>query len=444
MRQAPFHRRYLHLTWINILSNVTVPLAGLVDTAMLGHLADIRFLAGVALGSILFDYVYWSFGFLRMGTTGTTAQAIGRQDPAEVFRVLYRSALLGAGIAALILVFQWPLRELGFLLLSGEPGVEQAGRAYFSARIWGAPATLVNFALVGWFLGREQSRHVLAMTFTANGVNIVLNYLFIMRMGLAAQGAGLATMTAQYAMLAVGAALFLRQTGRPALNLRELLHREKLAALLRLNRDILIRTFCLITAFSVFSNFSSILGTLELAGNTILLRLVMIASFLIDGAAFATESLAGVFVGAKDSRELRRLVRLSLLTGEGFALLYLAVIFAFQEPVYRLLTNHDDVVSFAVRYGPWLIPVLLIGASAYMYDGLYLGMTAGRRLRNSMLICTVGVYLPLAYLALRAGSVHGLWAALSAFMAARVLTLADYGSKQGGRENVGRSKKTAC
>jgi len=425
-RQDTFYSRYFRLTWVNILSNVTVPLAGLVDVAMLGHLNDIRFLAGVALGSILFDYVYWSFGFLRMATTGTTAQAMGRDDTVEAFHVLYRSVLLAVGIAAAILVLQWPLREFGFLVLSGEPGVEQAGREYFSARVWGAPATLCNFALIGWFLGREQSRHVLAMTVVANLANVGLNYLFIMRMGLAAQGAGLATMISQYAMLGLGLVLFLRQAGRPGLNLPALLHREKLGALLRLNRDILIRTFCLITTFSVFSNFSSILGVTVLAGNAILLRLLLVASFLIDGAAFATESLAGVFVGAGDSGALRRLVRVSLWAGEGCALLYLAVIFIDRAAVYRVLTSHEDVIAFAIRYGLWLIPVLMVGALAYMYDGLYLGMTAGRRLRNAMLFCTVGVFLPIAIMALWLESVHLLWAALLAFMVARVVSLANW------------------
>jgi len=415
--------RYLRLTWVNILSNVTVPLVGLVDTAMLGHLADIRFLAGVALSTILFDYIYWTFGFLRMGTTGTTAQAIGRGEPAEVYLVLYRSLALAGLIAGTILVLQWPLREIGFTLLSGEPGVEQAGRAYFNARVWGAPATLCNFALIGWFLGREQSRHVLAMTVVANLANIVFNYIFIMRMGLAAFGAGLATMIAQYAMLTTGVSLFLVQSGRIPWRVREILHREKLVALLLLNRDILVRTFCLITSFAVFANFSSILGTAVLAANSILLRLLLVASFLIDGAAFASESLAGVFVGARDKASLRRLFRLSLLAGEAFALLFLAVVFARPRMMLGLLTNHEEVVDLAMAWIPWLIPVLLFGALAYMYDGLFLGMTEGRRLRNSMLFSTLGVFLPVAAIGLAIDSPHLLWAGLLAFMAARAATL---------------------
>jgi MATE family multidrug resistance protein len=264
----PLYERFARLTLINILSNVTVPLVGLVDTAMLGHLADIRFLAGVALGTILFDYVYWSFGFLRMGTTGTTAQAVGRGDRREVYLVLYRSLSLAIVIAGAILILQWPLRELGFGLLSGEAGVEAAGRDYFDARVWGAPATLCNFVLMGWFLGRAESRHVLVMTIAGNLANIALNYLFIVRMGLAAYGAGLATSFAQYGMLAVGLWLFRLQGGAERWVWRDVLDRTRMTSLFRLNLDILIRTMLLVSSFAVFINFSSLLGTTLLAANS--------------------------------------------------------------------------------------------------------------------------------------------------------------------------------
>jgi MATE family multidrug resistance protein len=415
--------RFFRLSLLNILSNITVPLAGLVDTAMLGHLGDIRFLAGVALATVLFDFVYWSFGFLRMGTTGTTAQAIGRGDTAEAFLVLYRSLLIAVTIALVLLVLQLPLREAGFGLLSGEPAVEQAGRDYFDARIWAAPATLMSFVLVGWFLGREESRYVLWMTVAANVANIALNYVFIIRLGLAARGAGLATMLSQYVMLALGLGLFLRVAERPPWRWRAIAVRERLAELFRLNGDILVRTLGLVTAFALFTNFSSILGTTVLAANTILLRLLSLAAFLIDGAAFAAESLAGIFRGAGDHPSLRRLFRVALWSGEGFALLTLVALFAWPGGVLALLTSHGDVIAETRVYMPWLWPTLVFGALAYMYDGLFLGLTEGRTLRNTMLLSTLLVFVPLAWLAARTGSNHALWAALAAFMVARTVTL---------------------
>jgi MATE family multidrug resistance protein len=417
------HRRFFRLALINILTNVTVPLVGLVDTAMLGHLADIRFLAGVALASILFDYVYWSFGFLRMGATGTTAQAVGRDDTHEVYLVLYRFLALAATLGFVLIVLKWPLRELGFLLLSGEPGVEAAGRDYFDARIWGAPATLCNYAFLGWYLGREESRHALVMTVIGNLANVALNYVFIIRMGLAAQGAGLATMVSQYLMLAVAVTIF-RRLGRPvAWRWREVMHRGRLVALSKLNLDIMIRTFCLQTTFAVFTNFSSLMGTTILAANAIILRLLLLASFFIDGAAFASESLAGIFRGQGDFDRLRKLVRLSLLSGLGFAVLFLVGLGLTSGLWYRLLTSHDDVILTASRYHLWFVPVLLFGSQAYMWDGVFLGLTAGRALRNSMFVSTVLVFLPVAVLALYLGSPHLLWAALVVFMVARTVTL---------------------
>jgi MATE family multidrug resistance protein len=415
--------RFTRLTFINILSNVTVPLVGLVDTAMLGHLADIRFLAGVALGTILFDYVYWSFGFLRMGTTGTTAQALGRGDRREVYLVLYRSLSMAAVIAAAILVLQWPLRELGFGLLSGEAGVEAAGRDYFDARVWGAPATLCNFVLMGWFLGRAESRHVLVMTIAGNLGNIALNYVFIIRMGMAAYGAGLATSIAQYGMLLVGLGLFRLQGGAERWRWREVMNRSRMTSLFRLNLDILIRTMLLVSSFAIFTNFSSLLGTVLLAANSILLRIFYLAAYLIDGAAFACESLAGIFYGRNDPASLRRLIRVAVASGLGFATLALGVLLVAPRPLLGLLTSHEEVIAVCVRYAPWLIPTLLFGALAFIYDGVFLGLTRGRTLRNAMIFCTLAVFLPLAWIGVRVESNHVLWAAMALFMLARAATL---------------------
>ena len=383
---ARLPRRFARLTALNILANVAVPLAGLVDVAMLGHLSDLSFLAGVALATILFDYLYWTFGFLRMGTTGVTAQALGRGDDAEVHLTLYRALAFAAGTGAAILLLQVPLGELGFLLLSGGPAVEAAGREYFAARIWAAPAALANFAFLGWYLGREESGRALVMTVVGGFANIGFNYLFIVRLGLAARGAGLGTMTSQYLMLAVAAGMFLARPRPPVPGWPAVADRQRLAGLIRLNGDILVRTVCLLTTFALFLNFSSLLGTATLAVNTVLHRLLNFAAFLIDGAAFATESLGGILRGAGSKGGLKRLLGLAFATGESFALLFLAALLAVPATIYGWLTSHAEVIAAARVYGPWLGPVLIFGAVAYVYDGLFIGLTAGRVLRNSMLV----------------------------------------------------------
>ncbi len=405
------------------MATVSVPLAGLVDIAILGHLEDIRFLAGVALGSIVFDYVYWTFGFLRMGTTGTTAQAMGGGNMKAVYLTLYRGLFLALSIGTALVVLQVPIRIGGFAVLSGAEGVEAAGVAYFNARVWGAPATLCSFVLIGWFLGREESGRVLLITVAANVSNILLDYVFVLGLGLAAFGAGLATMISQYLAVAIGLFLFWKSRESRPWVWGEILDRHGLTSLMRLNRDILFRTLGLITALSLFTNLSSVLGTTVLAANAILLRVQYLASYFIDGAAFATESLAGTFRGRGDPKGLLKLLRLSLVVGFACALGFAVLVVIAPGFLYPLLTSHQEVVEVATRFGYWLIPVLLFGSAAYIYDGFFLGLTEGRVLRNSMLFSTIVIFGSVAWVAVVRGDNHILWLSMTLWMASRAVTL---------------------
>ncbi len=421
--QSDLRRRFRRLAVVNIISNVTVPLSGLVDTAMLGHLDSIRFLGGVALGAVIFEYVYWSFGFLRMGTTGLTAQARGAGQREEHFHILHRGLLLAAGIGVVLWLLAWPLQAFAFRLFSATPEVLDAGRGYFSMRILGAPATLANFALLGWFLGREEPRRALVMTVVANLSNILFNAWFILGLGWAARGAGLSTALSQILMLVTGLLLYRKIAERPAFTVRGRLADGDWGRLLKLNGDILVRTICLVSSFALFTNWSASLGTTVLVANTILLRLQTFGAYLIDGAAFAVESLAGVLRGAGDTEGLRRLHNLALTVGVAFAFITLVLLFAAPQSILRALTSHQEVIDQARMYLPWLIPVLIFGSIAYMYDGLFLGLTEGGILRRAMLFSTFAVFLPIAWFAQRNGLNHGLWAAMAAFMLARSITL---------------------
>jgi len=421
--ELPLGRRFSRLAIPNIISNVTVPLVGLVDTAMLGHLPEISFLAGVALAAVIFDYAYWSFGFLRMSTTGVTAQAVGRDDQSEVWQILYRSLTVALVIAAVLLVSQRLIANLGFAVLAGQGAVEAAGRDYFFGRIWGAPATLSNYVLLGWLLGRERAREALIITVVGNLANVGLDYLFIMRLGMAAWGAGVATALSQYLMLATAVALILREGTPLPFASHAVFDRSRLGELFRLNRDILVRTVMLMTTFAVFTNFSAIIGTGILAANTILFRFQMLGSYLIDGAAFATESLAGIYKGRGDVAGLRRLLRLAMFTGLAFALPLLALMFGVPGWLYGVMTSHADVAALAWRYSWWMIPVVLFGAVAFIYDGFFIGLTEGKVLRNQMLISTLVFYLPLALLGLWQRNNDILWAAMALFMVGRCLTM---------------------
>lgn len=417
--------RFFRLSVVNVLSNLLVPLAGLADTAFLGHLSDIRHLAGVSLATVLFNYIYWTFGFLRMGTTGTTAQAVGRQDQLAVYATLLRYSVLGIGIGCAILILQEPIRQIGFALLSATPEVEQSGQAYYRALIWGAPATLLNFVLLGWFLGRAEGRRVLLLSLVNNGSNILLNYWLIVRLGWASAGAGAATACSQYLMLLMGLGLVLREfpwAKRQAL-MAQLWDGTVLTETLRLNRDILIRTFALLSVFAAFTNISATIGTLTLTANALLLQILTLAAYFIDGLAFATESLVGILKGQDDKQQMRRLLWLAEGVGFGLGIAIALLFILFPQPLFGILTSHTDVINSVSHYVIWLLPLLGFGSLAYILDGYFLGLTQGPILRQASLWSALLGFLPLATLAWWLNSTPLLWLALTCFMAARVITL---------------------
>lgn len=424
-RPRSLSRRFWRLSSLNILANLMVPLTGLVDMALLGHLGEIRFLAGVALGAILFDYVYWTFGFLRMGTTGMTAQAVGRENPDEIAVVALRGMAMALGLGLLILLLQRPLSLLGFWILQGDAGVKAAGRAYFSARIWGAPAVLLNFVLLGWFLGREQAGRVLIMSVVGNLSNVILDFYFILHLHLAATGVGAATAIAQYFMLSCALIFAARD-----LSLRRVrrvlplcLSTEGLRATFSLNNDILVRTLALISVFALFTNIASTMGAVLLAATAVVKQVVTLAAFFIDGYAFATESLAGILEGAKDRVQLRRLLLMSVSWSAVTGVLF-ASGFVFAPRLFHLLTDHADVLHQIDGLKMWLWPVLGVGSIAYALDGYFIGLVRGRILSLAMVFSALVGFAPLAFFAYRAQSIQVLWLALGVFMLARVTSLA--------------------
>ncbi len=424
-RQATFLCQFFKLATVNILSNLMVPLAGLIDVAFLGHLTEIRHLAGVSLATVLFNYIYWTFGFLRMATTGMTAQAVGREDRESALLIGLRHAVLALGLGLAILVLQQPLRVLGFAVLSATPEVKVSGQAFYNALIWGAPATLINFVVVGWFLGRGQSDRVLLLSAVSSGANVLLDYLFIVRWGWESAGAGLATAASQYLMLLVGILLVCREVRFEQVQalVGKLFDLDALKVAFTLNGEILIRTFALISTFAIFTNLSSALGTAELTTNAVLLQVVTLAAYFIDGLAFATESLAGIYRGKGTTGGLLQLVQVSGGTSLCLGVMFAIAFILTPEPLFKLLTNHTEILHRLSRYVPWLLPVLGFGSIAYMLDGYFLGLTEGRALRQSTVIAAVIGFAPIAIAAWYFRSSHLLWLSLSLFMALRALTL---------------------
>ena len=425
LERYDFLPRFFRLALVNILSNLMVPLSGLISVAFLGHLVEIRHLAGVTISTILFNYIYRTLGFLRMGTTGMTAQAVGREDEEAVLLTGLRNGILALGLGIAIVILQYPLQEIGFALLSAAPDVKASGQAYYDARIWGAPATLLNFVLIGWFLGREQSGKVLLLSAVGNGANILLDTLFIVRWGWESAGAGLATAISQYLMLLIGMILVAREVHLKEVRAvaRQLLDLSALKAALALNRDIFIRTFAFLSTFSIFINLSSAMGTTMLAENALLLQVVTLAVYFIDGLAFATESLAGIFRGKDDNEQLGSLVQISAGTSLILGLTLALVFVLFPEPLFGVLTNHSEIIDSIHRYVSWLLPVLGFGSLAFILDGYFLGLAEGPTIRSAALTATLVGFVPMAIAGWLFHSSHLLWLAMSLFMAARVVTL---------------------
>ena len=419
------YSRFGKLALVNIASNLMIPLASLIDVAFLGHLSEIRHLAGVAIATVLFNYIYWTFGFLRMATTGTTAQARGRGDEQEVQVILWRNCAIALLIGIAILILQQPLGNLGFALLHTDIEILESAQAYYDALIWAAPATLINFVLFGWFLGNEQSKQVLLLSITDKGTNIALDYLFIVKLGWSSAGAGGATAISQYVNLLLGLCLSWQFVPWRKCNyvISQICDFAQLKTVFALNRDILLRTWALVSALALFTNLSSTFGTTILAANTLLLQVISIASYFIDGIAFATESLVGYLHGEANYQQLAKLVKLAGVSSLAIGLSIAGLFCLFPAKLFGVLTNHEQVIVQVESYVLWLLPLLAFGAIAYMLDGYFLGLTAGKTIRNSMILSFLLGFLPLALVAAYLQNSQLLWLALVCFMAARAITL---------------------
>lgn len=440
--QYNFLPRFYRLSIVSVLSNIMVPLAGLVDTAFLGHLSDIKHLAGVILASILFDYLYRVLKFLRSSTNAITAQAVGQDDHQAILLAGMRSGLIALAIGIGILLLQYPLQKAGFALLSGTADVEASGTNYFNARVWGAPAVLLNFVLIGWFLGREKNSMVLLMALIGNGSNVLLDYLMIFKWGWASAGAGLATAISQYLTLLVGLAgvCFSIQWPTVSLVLREVFDRTALKETIALKSNILIRFLVLISTYAIFTNLSSALGTTTLAQNGLLLQIALLSQFTIQGVGMTTQTLTGNFKSKGTTEYLVPLLIISILTVLPIALSFALVTILLPDTVFGLLTNHTEVNAHIADYTLWLLPLLELTAVAFMLEGYFIGLKQGETLRNAVLIAFGLGFAPIAATGWYEHSNHLLWLSLVAYVSLIAIILGWQLPKTLGQLNISSQK----
>ncbi len=403
-----------------ILSNVSVPLLGMVDTGVVGHLDNPSYLGGVAIGATIFGFLYTGFNFLRMGTTGIAAQRYGARDY-DGLRVSLGQALITAlAIAVLLLMLQGPIGNLALGIVGGDAEVTREAATYFWIRIWSAPGTLANYVLIGWFIGLQNARVPLAMFLTINLTNIVLDLFFVIGLGMKVDGVALASVIAEYTGLGVGlvyaARALRRHPGRwPA---AKLLRLRQYGTFLAINGNLLVRTMALMFTLAFITAQGARMGNLVLAANAVLMQFQNLTAFGLDGFAHAAEALVGKAVGEGRREALVRAVKLALKWSLIFAGAFSLAYFVAGPLLVRILTGLPEVQETALRYLPWMILSPLVSVWSFLYDGVFVGATRSREMRDVMLVSTFAVFLPSWYLLQDLGN-HGLWLAFLLFLASR-------------------------
>lgn len=410
-----------------ILSNVTTPLLGVTSTAVVGQLGEAHLIGAVALGATIFTLLFWAFGFLRMGTTGLVAQADGAGEQQELSAILARALLLAAGAGLLLILLQWPLEWVSIYLLNGSAAVEAETRHYFHIRIWSAPFALANYAFLGWFIGLGRTRTSLYLQVVLNGANVVLNVAFVSWLGWGVGGVAIGTLIAEILAAGLGALIAHEELARrvTAIDWRCALEISGLKRMLAVNSDLMIRTLCLLFAFTFFTAQAAKSGDIILAANAVLLQFLNISAYMLDGFAFATEVLAGRAIGAARQAQFRRAVHVSSVWAGAVSLAVAAIFIVAGGMIIDAMAANQDVRETARLYLPWAIAAPVAGVACFQLDGVFIGATRTRDMRNMMILSLVVFLATWATLTPSFGN-HGLWASMIVFFIVRGISLALY------------------
>ncbi|BDS13590.1 MATE family efflux transporter [Aureispira anguillae] len=382
-----FNKEILQLAIPNIISNISVPLISSVDTGLMGGLSALH-IGAVGLGSMIFNFIYWNFGFLRMGTTGLTAQAFGQENDAAIVHTWGRALIIALILSGLILFFQKPLASLGFSLMNVTSNQYDLVASYFFIRIWAAPASLLLVVMMGWFFGMQNAIYPLLLTIIINISNILVSYWLVNYYEWGVAGVAYGTVIAQYigATVALGLFAFKYKYLLAHFQKKVLLASHEFLGFLRINSDIFLRTFCLTIAFGFFYSQSAAAGAEILAVNTILMQFLNWMSFGVDGFAYAAESLVGKYKGANQMATTKKMIRLSMYWGMGLACCFSFVYGVYGNDLVHLFTDQATIVELATPYIWWMVVLPLVGTPCYIWDGIFVGLTAVKAMRNSMLL----------------------------------------------------------
>ncbi|MDO6458193.1 MATE family efflux transporter [Celeribacter halophilus] len=417
------HRRVLKIAVPIVLSNATVPILGAVDTGVVGQLGEAAPIGAVGIGAVILASLYWVFGFLRMGTTGLVSQARGAGNAGEVAALLTRALMIGVLGGGLLILFQIPVLWAAFQVSPASPEVESLARSYIGIRIWSAPFNIALFGLTGWLIAQERTKAVLLLQLWMNGLNILLDFWFVLGLGWGVEGVAIATVLAEVTGASFGLWLCRDAFNTPLWrDWVQVFDAARLLHMLKVNTDILIRSILLLAIMVSFTFFGAGFGDLTLASNQILMQFIEITAYALDGFAFAAEAIVGLAMGAGSRKSLRRGAMLASFWGlivSGMLALGFAV---FGGAIIDAMTTAPDVRTEARRFLPWMVAAPLLGLAAWMLDGVFIGATRTRDMRNMMVLSLV-VYLVAVTLLIPLWGNHGLWAALIISYIARGVTL---------------------
>ena len=424
------NRKILALAIPSIISNITVPLLGLVDVAIVGHLGAPAYIGAIAVSGMLFNMLYWLFGFLRMGTSGLTSQAYGRRDLGEVAQSFVRSVSVGLGLSVLLILLQYPVLLIAFRLIETTPEIESYARLYFHICMWGAPAVLGLYSFAGWFVGMQNSRFPMYIALVQNIVNIVASLSFVYIGGLGISGVAFGTLLAQYAGLLMAIYLWATYYQRlwSYIRWKNIFHYEAIRKFFQLNRDIFLRTLCLVAVTTFFTSQGAEQGEIILAVNTLLMQLFTLFSYIMDGFAYAGEALGGRYIGAKNGTDLRRMIRHLFMWGFGIAVLFTLLYSVSGNAFLGLLTDEPEVLAASQAYFYWTLAIPLAGVAAFLWDGIYIGATSSLHMLYSMAIASALFFITDFGLENVLGN-HALWLAFLLYLFSRGIVLTGYAPK---------------
>ena len=413
-------REILQIAIPSIVSNITVPLLGLVDTTIVGHLGTASYIGAIAVGGMLFNIIYWIFGFLRMGTSGMTSQAYGQKDEAETMRILVRSTGIGMLIALVLIILQYPIERTAFIFIKATPEVEGLASLYFRICIWGAPAVLGLYSISGWCIGMQNSRYPMYIAITQNIVNILVSLVLVYAFDMKIEGVAIGTLVAQYSGFIMAIWLWsshFRHLLR-YVHLQTLMTKGAIRRFFEVNRNIFLRTLCLVSVTMYFTSAGAKQGDVVLAVNTLLMHFFTFFSYIMDGFAYAGEALAGKYIGANDRPALRQMIRQLFVWGIGLSVAFTLVYSIGGETFLALLTNEKSVITTSNTYFYWVLAIPLAGFAAFLYDGIFIGATATGLMLRAMFVASVaffGIYFGCRGIM---GN-HALWLAFITYLALR-------------------------